>query len=83
MLTQELLDQIEREAAATPARVLRLHAATLREGLASLPAPLRAATEALLMKLDHLERCDRVPTATSFEYLAPTLRVLSPMAAAA
>lgn len=84
MLTQELLDQMERDAPATPARVLRLHATTIRDGLASpLPPPLRQAAEALLLKLDHLERCDRVAPAGGFEFLAPSLMILPPLAAAA
>jgi len=84
MLTQELLDAIEREAPATPARVLRMHAATIRAGLERPLAPaLRAAAEALLMKLDHLERNDRVDITRPLAYLAPSLLVLPPLAAAA
>lgn len=84
MLTQEMLDTIERDAAATPARVLRMHATTIRADLARAHAPaLRAAAEALLLKLDHLERCDRVATAGPLAYLSPSLLVLPPLAAAA
>ena len=56
MLTQELLDTIERDAPATPARGLRLHRAMLKAELARPHTPaLRAATTALLLKLEHLE----------------------------
>jgi len=84
MLTQELLDMIERDAPATPSRVLSIHASTIRAGLAwSLAPPLRAAAEALLLKLDHLARCDRVAMAGPPVYLAPSLLLLPTLAAAA
>jgi hypothetical protein len=84
MLTQELLNHMERDAPATPARGLRRHATTIREGLASpLPPGVRQAAEALLLKLDHLERCDRVAHAGAMEFLAPSLTILQPLAAAA
>ncbi|MGE5864080.1 MAG: hypothetical protein ACM32J_03190 [Rhizobacter sp.] len=84
MLTQELLDTIERDAPATPARGLRLHRAMLKAELARPHTPaLRAATTALLLKLEHLERCESVASDVPSGYLAPHLIVLPQLSVAA
>lgn len=84
MLTQELLDTIERDAPLTPARGLRLHRARLTAELAEAQPPaLRAATLALLLKLEHLERCESVAVGVAGGYLAPNLTVLPQLSVAA
>ena len=81
MLTPEMLRTIERDAAKAPSMALRLHARTLRAFVADTHDELFAQGTALLMKLEHMERCEVVAPAETEEYLAPQLMLMLPVQA--
>lgn len=75
MLNLDQLIAIEDQAARACAGWLRRQAAEIRADLPSLEGELLAHAQALLVKLEHLERSDRPASIPNGEpdYLCPTL----------
>jgi hypothetical protein len=85
-LTKEILTTLEREAIAAPAAMLERCAEFVLSGIKDAPPEVRAHGHVLILKLEHLIRCERVAAAlpaADGDSLAPWLAMTAPLRTAA